>query len=142
MTFRRGPSGPWAGTGRGGTVSGIKSTRWSRMRKGERGQTLVLVALMMPALLGMLGLVIDVGNDQVTVKAVGEAIYGTSARVYLDWTKTGVMVMPLAFDVEGYQNAFNPAKCGASFGSSFNYSLYIETPTDCALGSPDTHFSF
>src|SRR2546430_7621743 len=33
-----------------------------QLRYGERGQVLVMAALMMTALLGMLGLVIDVGN--------------------------------------------------------------------------------
>jgi Flp pilus assembly protein TadG len=216
------------------------------MRKGERGQVLVMAALMMPVLLGMLALVLDVGNayaqrrfmqnaadaaslagarymalnrstatdagvraaltpmltsngngtlaaatgpdngawyinlaggtvgpvgtggvpsgaagvrvnatktfptffarllgyENLTVKAVGEAIYGTAGRIYLDWTKTGVMVMPLAFDIDAYRNSFDPARCGASFGTEFHYSLYIDTPTDCALGTHDTHFSF
>jgi Flp pilus assembly protein TadG len=216
------------------------------MRRGERGQVLIMVALMMPVLLGMLGLVIDVGNayaqrrfmqnaadasslaaarymalsrssatdggvmaaltpllasngggtlaaptgpnngawyinlsggtvgpvgtgglpsgaagvrvnatktvptyfarvlgfPTITVRAAGEAIYGTAGRVYLDWTRTGTMVMPLAFDIDAYRAAFDPARCGSSFGTTFHFSLYVDTPTDCALGTHDTHFSF
>jgi hypothetical protein len=81
-----------------------------------------------------------VGLTSITVKATGEALWGAASHVYLDSSKTGVMVMPLALDVDAFNNAFT--LCGSSYGTPFNFSLYIDTPTDCALGTHDTHFSF
>src|SRR5919201_1401863 len=168
-------------------------------RSGERGQILILGALMMTVMLGFLGLVIDVGNayaqrrfmqnaaDAASVAAArqlafgmqtgvsdaavldtintylaangyptlgvaasGGAAYGSASSLLLNWAQTGVPVLPLAFDIQAYQNGTGarPSGCsgngfaGFGNGSPFVYSDYVDTPSDCALGTRDMHFSY
>ena len=84
-----------------------------------------------------------IGFPTMTVKATATAVYGSAQFVFLNWKKTGVMIMPLAFDVDayGYGTRGGPP-CNGGFGREYAFMLYVDTPSDCGLGLSEMHFSF
>src|ERR671935_234170 len=130
-------------------------------RSGERGQILILGALMMTVMLGFLGLVIDVGNayaqrrfmqnaaDAASVAAARQLAFGMQTGVS-DAAVLDTINTYLAANVQAYQNGTGarPSGCsgngfaGFGNGSPFVYSDYVDTPSDCALGTRDMHFSY
>ena len=91
-----------------------------------------------------------IGYPTLGVAASGGAAYGSASSLLLNWAQTGVPVLPLAFDIQAYQNGTGarPSGCsgngfaGFGNGSPFVYSDYVDTPSDCALGTRDMHFSY
>ena len=83
------------------------------------------------------------GYDRLTVKASSAAAYGSASSELLNWTLTGVPLLPLAFDIQAYQNGINSCNGWGGFGSDhqFHFSQYIDTPSDCAVEN-DMHFSY
>jgi Flp pilus assembly protein TadG len=78
------------------------------------------------------------GYPTLTVKASGSAAYNAPSSVFLNSIVSGVPVGPLVLDEQAYQNALS--LCGG-YGAPLKFSLYIDTPSDCATG-PDMHFSY
>lgn len=84
-----------------------------------------------------------IGYANLTVRASGAAAYSAPSSVYENSNISGVSVGPLALDVQAYQNGRNSCNGYGGFGPShpFNFSLYIDTPSDCAVQN-DMHFSY
>src|SRR5262249_39886737 len=78
------------------------------------------------------------GYPTLTVKASGAAGVGNPSNVLLNSTMSGIPVGPMAFDVQAYQNGVSV--CGG-YGAPINFSLYVDTPSDCSI-QPDNHFSY
>src|SRR5206468_2828689 len=82
------------------------------------------------------------GVATIPVGASGMASYAGTSTMALNWTLTGVPLLPLAFDIQAWQNGHNSCSGYGGYGPGhpFVFSDYIDTPSDCAIEN-DMHFS-
>jgi Flp pilus assembly protein TadG len=79
------------------------------------------------------------GIDTMTVKASATALYGAASTVLLDWSRTGMPVMPLAFDAYYYERMLARANC--TYGQTINFRQPVDWASECVVDD-DAHFGF
>jgi Flp pilus assembly protein TadG len=79
------------------------------------------------------------GHETMTVTATATAMYGAVSTVILDWTRTGVPVMPLAFDGYYYDRMLARANC--TYGQTINFRQPVDWASECVVDD-DAHFGF
>jgi hypothetical protein len=79
------------------------------------------------------------GVETMTVKASATALYGAVSTVLLDWSRTGVPVMPLAFDSYYYDRMIARANC--TYGRTINFRQPVDWASECVVDD-DAHFGF
>jgi Flp pilus assembly protein TadG len=79
------------------------------------------------------------GRETSTVTATATALYGAVETVLLDWSRTGVPVMPLAFDSYYYDRMIARANC--TYGQTINFRQPVDWASECVVDD-DAHFGF